>query len=928
MTLHRAQRLNRLTAAALLTCPDFGLFGDKDVDRYRIWRVFPYTEPARQVLRAVRADIELLRQKTRELGLDLRAKLGDPGSELPRRLALFFGLEATSGGAAEQLRRIAFKRGRVQARTQVHFGQPANIGRHFFVSALAAASTDVWLIAAATGHGHVGAEVFSDSMAVAPVHALSRLKVAIESILAPLALASVPGAQADSQTTGVAACAAPSVASDPYLHPRREGNGRILPPAADPLALTALVVVGRIETLLATRASIPELGEGEVPACLVTLDGIHPSDLLEAQAQMPTSLCTTSQVLTLAWTRNGCAGEILQPLSARTVLAVMKAKDKASVCADAQMRAAGTWVRSQCPQVIWPEDDRDAFLAYCALALRWHRFVEAPGTLAASSRAIFSASASRESVLRLADPHPRTRFEDLPFVPIRVAICKERVELRSALAELKQRLGAQGNTRAQHGEEQQRSRALLKAIQPIDTAGDVPALRAKEVLQEECRSWIDDDLRSSGAGRQYSSLRTYGTQVFAGLELISPSDDMSLWTAPDFIHWFARTQKSLRKADDVEDPDMMGVRRFLLVGRDRLGWDVPDELLRGVSSFKTDGLRKAAAATLIFSFDYANARPVIERRLAEWPLLLEPARIDLGLRQSAPLRGGERATTAAECLTAESDRLIQRNAGFSDKKSAAAVRLCTVPSGLSADIRQRAASDARRGSGFLFLDGDGTDWSMFDAIDRVENESLTLVTGDPSYRPHCSRAGAGCNIAWPGWEAAAAGIYHGRAVSAAPVLPEALEFNRIVKATVECGQGHASTFLTYYASVWPFLRAISANTRLRAFEPSDEFVTEALGSTDAVRAARSRARRRKQPFSAWDVIARVATQRCGIPALGRKQPLPVVAPAATSAPMQDAIARYVLARATGTPRDAAAQRSGIAISLAKTIDSQSQRRKQ
>jgi hypothetical protein len=926
-TLHRAQRLNRLTAASLLTLSDYGLFGDKDVDPYRVWRLFPYTDLARQVLSAVRADIELLRKKALEFGVHLPLQIGEPGSPLPRRLCLFFGLETANVGSSTQLRRVPFKRSSVQALTKRHFhGNPANIGRHFFVSEMAATSTDAWLIAAATGHGHVGAEVFSDSMAVAPVHALSHLKEVLESIVAPLSLATVPGAEEPVEEAKLTPCPAPSLLTDKYLHPKRGPNGRILPPAADPLTPIALLVVSCVEATLSTRAVIPELGEGEVLMCLATLEGIHPADLLEAEAQMPAASGTTNKGLTLVWKRNGCAGEIPQPLCARTVLAIDKSKCRVSVCSDAQMRAAGAWVRATCPEVLWPADDRDVFLAYCALAQRWHRFHNAPAELAAASRTIFAAAANRESVLRLADPHRPTRFELLPFVPLRTAASRERVQLRAALSEIKRAIGTQGNTQAKHGEEQARSRALLKAIEPIDTTGDLPALRAKEVFRAEALCWIDDDLRASGAGRQYSSLRTYGKQVFTGLELISVTDDMSMWTAPDFATWFSRTQKALRKADDTEDPDMVGVRRFLLVGRDRLGWDVPDELLRGVSPFATDGQRKAAAATLVYSFDYANAHKVVDRRLTEWPLLLEPARIDLGLREAVPSRSGERATLGSNCLTAESDRIIFRPAGYSDTKSSSGVRLCTTPTELAASIRHRTATAARAKSSFLFLDEDGSDWSTVNAIDRVENEALTLVTGDPSYRPHSGRAAAGCNIAWPGWEPAASGLFNGRAVSAMPSAPSTLDFNRVVRATMECGQGHAATFLTYYASVWPFLRTISANTRLRSYEPDEAFITTALGSTDAVRAARSRANRRGDSFSAWDVVARVAAQRCELPAMKRLQPMPVLAPITTSAPTQDAVARYLLARTTGTPRDEAAHLCGIAISLATTLETELQRR--
>jgi hypothetical protein len=932
VTMHRAQRLNRLTAAALLTHEQYGLFGDKDIDPYRVWRVVPYTAVARQVLDAVRADIEILRQKAHDLHLDIRAQIGEPGAPLPRRMCLFFGLTALQVGGRVQLRRKALRRRDVHALTSKHFKRPANIGRHFLCTELAMAGTDVWLIAAGTGHGHVGAEVFSDSMAVAPVDALGELVRAMERILEPMALQQVPGSDIGTTKIALAPCLAPSLRSDPYLHPKRTVSGRILPPYADPLTLVALRVVGRTWRELVSSVKILEIDDGVIPACLATLDGIHPSDLMDAQAQMPAALVTTGTTLSIVFRRTDCANEILMPLCSRTVAAINVATNRASICSDAQLRRAGRWIRGLSPEIAWPVDDREAFLAYCALAQRWHRFHEVPSTLAAASRAIFSATANRESVLRIIDPQPSKKFEDLPFVPIRMGVSRERVKRRTALADLKTELGKQGNTKALRGEEQKRSRALVKAISPINTNGDLPALRAKEVIMKECECWLDDDLRSADAGRQYSSLRTYGTQIFDGLNLIGPGDDMSLWPAPDFVYWFKRIEAVAKKADDEEGPSMAGVRRFLLVGRDYLGWDVPDELLIGVTAFKTDGRRKAAASTVIFSWDYTASESVVRRRLVEWPFLIEPALIDLKLRESVAMRSGERSTLLSNCVTLTSGRLILRTTGHSNQKSTSAVRLCTTPGALSAAIRGYAAKPERRDERFLFLDDGGSDWTVMHAIDKVENEAMTLVTGDPSFRPHCGRASAGCNRAWAYWEPAAFGIYHGRAVSATSSIPRNLEFNRTVAATLETGQGHVSTFLTYYASVWPFLRAITVNSQLGHLEPDDGFVREALdeAAVATVRKARSRARGAKEPFSGWDVVGRLAAKRVGLPALERKQPLPVLSPDTTrrnQPPTQEAITNYVLARATGTTRDSAAMRYGIANTLAQAIDIDMNRRK-
>lgn len=933
VTKHRAQRLNRLTAGALLTHPDFGLFGDKDVDPYRIWRVFPYSDIARQVLSAVRADIELLRQKVRDIELDLRAQIGEPGAPLAPRMCLFFGLVATPTGSRVQICRQALRRRDVSASTKKHLQSPANIGRHFLCTELALAGTDALVIAAGTNHGHIGAEVFSDSMAVAPADALSQLADAIATRLEELGLQKVPGSQRHLPTPEVAQCPAPPISNDAYLHPKRSADGRILPPYADPHTLVALRTVGRAWRALASSATIPELGDGIVAACAAVLDGIHPADLMEVQAQMPGALATTGLAMSFCFTRTGCAGEIPLPLCARTAVAINSLPDRPSVCSDAQMRLVGAWIRKLCPEVTWSTDDREVFLQLCALAQRWHRFHEAPSTMAAASRAIYAAAPNRESVLRLSDPHRTTKFENLPFVPIRQGISRQRTKLRSALKELKSKLGTQGNTKVERGEEQKRARVLLKSIQSVNTDGDLPALRAKEVLSKECECWLDDALRGSKAGRQFSSLANYGARSFAGLTLLHPGDDMSTWPAPDFVYWFKRVERLATESDADGAPSMAGVRRFLLVGRDHLGWDVPDELLIGVTAFKTDGKRKAAASTLLFSFDYAAAETVVRQRLVEWPYLLQPALIDLRLRSSVPLRSGERSTLLRDCLTLTSNKLILRTTGHSDQKSEAAVRLCGTPESMVVDIRSYAAQPARMKERFLFLDEDGSDWTCIASIDQVENEAMTLVTGDPSYRPHCGRASAGCQLAWPDYETAAQGIYQGRAVSACSAVTPNLKFNRVVAATFETGQGHASTFLTYYAAVWPFLRAITTNARLRSVEPDDAFVRAALGepALAAVRKALSRARAAKESFSAWDVIGRLATKQAGIAPLVRTQPSPVLAPDTSrrnQPASKEVITNYVLARATGTTRIDAAKRFGIAITLAQTLDLEMNRREQ
>ena len=921
--LLRGQRLERLTAGALLGHLDLALIGDKDVDSYRIWHLMPLTPPAKAILSAVVADLALLQLKCAELDIDLHRQLGKHGGQIPRRTTLFFGLRVDNG-TDRRIKRVGLKKGDLDALAVVHFGQPANVGRHFFVNELLLAGVEVAAIAAATNHAHVGAEPFADSGAVAPDVTYKTLIDGLRTAIGVLGENTVAGPFSSHRAPQLAPARAPNVRTDPYLHPQVLAGDRILPPAFDCHTLVALDVVSQVWSTLTSKARLVDLGIGEATLCAVALDGFHPSDLEDARIPSAESTHTLGQAMCLVFARHNHAAEISAPLCPRTVLAVEKAAVRA-IGTPEQMQCAGRWVQRSFAQVIWPADAGEAFLAFGALCARWHRFHIEPSTLAAASRAVPSAAANRESMLRLAGARQVWTPSEDTFSPVRSSSGRRRVRTRAALAEIRKKLSHYGNPCKSIGEEQKRARDLKKDLTGIDAHGDYPALRAKEILSIECDLWLEQHHRAVKAGRQFSSLSTYGNEPLAGLQLLHVSDDPSDWCAPDFLEWHADVKAHLAKPSDPE-PELFGLSRFLLIGRDHLGWDVPDALLRGQSFVAKDGLRKSAAASLTFSFDYTAARPIVARRLESWPLIRETALLELDFREQVPSRSGERCTLPADCLTSRSNRLVFRNQGYSNIKSSNGVRLCQSNESLAEKILARSRTPEANGDSrsHLFLDAGGEDWSAIDAAGQVNNDAMVMVTGDPSYRPHSSRGFMGCNLSWDRWEDPARGLFNGHPVSAAMTWTPAADPSRVVRAALSMGVGHANTLLVYYSANWPLLRAIAVNRLLARHEPSAEFVAEALSNTQALRTAKSRAERKSEAFSAWDVIGRVSVVRADLPVLVRRQPLPVMAPRTSqpaSAPTAQTIARYVLARKTGSSREAAADRHGIPIQHAQELDS-------
>jgi hypothetical protein len=200
-------------------------------------------------------------------------------------------------------------------------------------------------------------------------------------------------------------------------------------------------------------------------------------------------------------------------------------------------------------------------------------------------------------------------------------------------------------------------------------------------------------------------------------------------------------------------------------------------------------------------------------------------------------------------------------------------------------------------------------------------DAMTLVTGDPSIRRHSCRAAAACRLAWSDWEKTAVSMFackHGANFGRGDVP---LDYTHCMRAVLETGHGHISTFLIYYASTWPLILCHELRRELSLLAPSTAYLNGCLGSTEPIRTARARA---GEEFDAWDYLGGARSAHMNLPAFGRRQPLPLVMPASSGKLEKQDIATLTcggLARLSGRTKKDSSHRLGIAASLSTQLES-------
>ena len=334
-------------------------------------------------------------------------------------------------------------------------------------------------------------------------------------------------------------------------------------------------------------------------------------------------------------------------------------------------------------------------------------------------------------------------------------------------------------------------------------------------------------------------------------------------------------------------------------------------------------MRQSSAATLLRIEDFQAARPLVRHALRDWPLAQKRADLLLDLLIEVPARTGELNTAFARCVAAASRMLCIQPAGFSALKNSLAVRLIALSEALADRLLDFDGEEIDGLGEFLFLDEDGDDWTMLNAIRGAIHQALLLVTGDVNLRFHAARGSAACRIAFPQWEAWAKSLMSGATGAAfGGMAPHAIR-ESVAQAISALGHGRVPTFLGYYYSVWPWVRAHELRLMLIGVNVPIAFEKQLFDTTEARRAAKSRAERAGQRFDHWDWIGRQMATRLAAPALSSGQAPPVLTPEdgeGSAAPALAALTRYGLWALAGVPSATAGHHCGVGALFAASMD--------
>ncbi|WP_158288913.1 hypothetical protein [Rubrivivax albus] len=948
---HRLTRIARLTGQAMFGNDHYICISDKVDSLYDAYRLLPVTLRIAQLRTCLLGDLDALHAA---IARNTPEALNDAVVKGAPSKVVFFGLKVVVRNGKERLKRTGLDLQKVDDLSQTHFKREANIGRHQLVSGMVEAGVDHWLIRAMTGHHNLNAEVFGDASAITPRHFLEQLRSALDSLLADSAFAPFAApATSGRRIAFTKEVAAPPVRGDAYVHPRRGVGGRLLPPLADRHTLLALTTTDEVRSRLLTpdEARDPWI---DLLLSFVVFDGMHHEDVAEIWHRLPDALVSVAATCAAAWTREGRSNLLVVPLSPPTLAALARVAGKPAPAWSAVTAAAGGWLKTAATDVTWPKDQPEILLAFIAMAGRWLRLHLNPATYAASLRCVMSSALSAHSILRLATA-------DATGLPVDVlskqrALRPGRVRLRTGSLRQGIRvtgtvLFRYGGTQQRHGEDEARAtkvtadlenkeltsedldaddhlrnekaaEAVLGALVGHQPVEDLPALAALAVVRKEANLILDrhKDRRSWGG------IATYWTEVALALELVSPSDDMRQWTGVDFEAWVelavAAIALDARKKGKKGDLELDGLRRFLKVGR-MLGWEVPPGLIDPEDIYRQDGMRQSSAATLLRIEDFQAARPLVHHALRDWPLAQKRADLLLDLLIEVPARTGELDTAFARCVTDASRMLCIQPAGFSALKNHLAVRLIALTEALADRLLDFDGEEIDGLGEFLFLDEDGDDWTLLKAIRDAIHQALLLVTGDVNLRFHAARGSAACRIAFPQWENWAKSLLSGTTGATFGDTAPHTTRESVAQAISALGHGRVPTFLGYYYSVWPWVRAHELRLTLVGVSVSVAYEKQLFETTQARRAAKSRAERSGQRFDHWDWIGRQMAARLAARSLESGQLPPVLTPDEgedPAAPALAALTRYGLWTLAGVPSATAGHHCGVGALTAASMD--------
>lgn len=927
LTGHRLTRIGRVTAEALFGCEDYICISDKVTSLYDSYRLMPVTDRMEELRECLFADLDQLRHaicRVNQDSLNLAVASAAPSK------AVFFGLKIVCRSGAFRLKREALTLNGLNELSQKHFKSNSNIGRHTLVSMLAQAGMDPWLIRALTGHSAAQAEVFGDACSLPARELLGQLKNALDQCLEDDRFKPFCG---NGNRPGFIRFtrkrALPKPECDPYVHPAISIDGHLLPPPADRYSTTSLSLIDqcRRKLLLISKEDGDLKPWVDWLLCSIVYDGLHSADLTEIFNELPASLARLGSSVIAKWSREGRSNLFALPLTPPSLAALSRCNMDSKPKWTNLVNEAGRWLQQTFPDLVWPASPSNAILTLVAMAGRWQRVHVSPAAHAASLHSVMSATFTAHSLLRLVQSKVRLQ---LPLPPPETRLIRAKasrsttIKSRPAIKEIGTVLFRYQNKEKRLGENHARARKVLQDLEMHDSDGDLPAMAILAVVRKEMSLILEQHKDS----REVSGLASYWTEVEMSLSLVSPFEDMQQWSADDFTAWIALAIAAIRadahRKQKKGGAELHGLRRFLRTAR-LLGWDVPYGLVDGSDFYAQDGMRVSAASTLLLEDDFELVREIVSHKLHEFPFAQGRADILIDVLKSVPGRLSEICTLLARCVTPDSNRLCIQPAGHSILKNALATRLVEIPEHLcDRMLGLEGSEDEIDALGeFLFLDGNGNDWTMLSTILSAIHQAMSIVTMDINVRFHSTRGSAACRLAYPSWEGWAHSLLSGTTGADYGGRPLGISRDAVAQAIAALGHGRVKTFLGYYMPVWPWVKAHELRLTLHHLSVPPAFERALFGSTDARRAASSRARNRLLPFDVWDWIGQRLTDRLAVAPL-QDDGLEAVTVRNEIEPVQNptlvSLVRFGLLRLTEVSSSEAGHICGVGVTCTSVMD--------
>lgn len=912
-TGHRGTRLERLTFGALFSSNQVLSIHDKDDTLGQ--RAQPRLIPVTKAVHALLASALECHAVAETAGTRASTKAND---------SLF--VQWTADGMATPARTA-----QITAHAHHFFNSEVNFGRSQWVTSLDRDGADRWLIRSLTGHARDVSRTVGAYVDVPPLVAADRLREAME-------------------TTGLKVFGPATV-----KHSRHTWTPCWLEPASfdvrsarpgekvpDPRTVLQPLTDGCLMGWAIAEKVRSALAQGTVQAAppalallhLIFVDLISDPELVIETVDSSDSAKNVYRVGNrwgLMWRRPHFLEPTWLPIQPSTWHLLLKADVDRTTRQDV-MCAATVAVAQVLPFVRWPRSVEGRFAFIIDSAQNYARLQLPPSLVAVSSINVPAPALSLHSLKRLAGQE----VDDLASSghPTGWYRQSRQNSMDEGLEAISKALNKYSNQTLRLGE---------RRLRAIECRREISAAAARWTpFSGWLRDWICEELvrtRDDVHGRyQISSLATYYSTLSLARRRVHLLGEPEDWTRDEWICFLEWTHQLASPSSIQETHGLCERVRHaalaLVQSLRRRQIQVPMEVLELLHEHADPLPGGSSSSVLVRRSDVTRAVQIAQSWVSESPVDNLLIQIRAALSQELPSRAGDLSSLAWNCLTPGGGIVISRQ-GYNQHKTENAIRVVRLGSACAAQLHALRANLASYvGAPDLLLRLDGSDEAGLRDSQLLEiwSAALKVATGDAKARPHSVRAAAVQEIAWPGWETAAAQWLStgtsdlqrlGRWIDSLQA-----DWTRTANAVAAAGHGDLRSAFGNYLSAWSLIRALTVESLLRHLPIGPGFVRQVSLNAAAVRKARSRNRNAfsgavaHQPFDEWSWLRQGLVRRM---VKHPQKPTRTVAPTTLQHSQSRRVSRldsvrYLIVRTLGLTKHRAIESTGIPVSAALELE--------